>query len=228
MSPPSLAKSPAVLSYLNMRMAVGVLAFIFPFVLILGNIAYSRFGPPGTLPKPLFQISISEYYHTPMRNYLVGTLCAIAVFQICAKGYDLADTIAGHLSGIFAIVTAFAPPTPVDDANPTPLENALGNTHQIVAALMFLTLGYICLVLFRKTSATKKPTRRKLQRNLVYSICGWTMVGCMVVMTSLNIDAVNRFLGPIDPLLTFESIALVAFGTAWLVKGEAILKDQAG
>lgn len=32
--------------------------------------------------------------------------------------------------------------------------------------------------------------------------------------------------GPIPVLFTFESVAVVAFGASWLVKGEFILKDQ--
>jgi hypothetical protein len=91
---------------------------------------------------------------------------------------------------------------------------------------LFLTLAYFCLFLFRKTSALRTPTRHKLMRNTVYAICGWTIIGCIAVMTSLNIPAVSSFLAPINPLFTFESLALLAFGLAWLTKGNGILADD--
>lgn len=34
------------------------------------------------------------------------------------------------------------------------------------------------------------------------------------------------FLEPIRPVFVFETIALWAFGTAWLVKGELVLADK--
>jgi len=98
--------------------------------------------------------------------------------------------------------------------------------HLVSSALLFLTLAYFCLFLFRKTSALRTPTRHKLMRNTVYTICGWTIIGSIVVMTSLNIPAVSHFLAPINPLFDFESLALFAFGMAWLTKGNGFLPDD--
>jgi hypothetical protein len=219
------SSDPAVLSYLSLRKTVGILALALPFALTGGSILLSPLGPTGTWPHPLFQGSISDYYYSPMGNFLVGSLCAIAMFLMCSRGYDLHDEIAGYVACAFALGVAFCPTTP-DRPNPTPLENNLGWAHEIFAALMFLVLAYFCLFLFTKTSPGGNPTPRKLQRNTVYVVCGWIMIGSMVVMTSLHIPVVGKLFQNINMLLIFETVCLLAFGIAWLTKGEAILKDE--
>ena len=52
------------------------------------------------------------------------------------------------------------------------------------------------------------------------------MILSTVVMTSLHIPAVGRLFQHINMLLIFETVCLLAFGVAWLTKGEAILKDE--
>ncbi len=80
MNAQSIREDPAVLSYLALRKAVGIIALALPFALMAGNILLTPLGPTGTWPNPLFQGSISDYYYTPMGNFLVGSLCAIAMF----------------------------------------------------------------------------------------------------------------------------------------------------
>ena len=221
------SKDPAVLSYLSLRKAVGIVALALPFALMAGNIAFTPLGPSGTWPHPLFQGSISDYYYSPVGNVLVGALCAIAMFLMCCRGYDLQDEIAGYLACALALGVAFCPTTP-DKPIPTSLENGLGWAHEICAAMMFLVLSYFCLFLFTKSAPDKNPTRRKKQRNTVYLVCGSIMIFSMVVMTSLHIPVVGHLFRNVDMLLIFETVCLVAFGVAWLTKGEAILKDEVG
>jgi hypothetical protein len=208
-----------------MRMVVGVIATALPFALAVGNMVFGLLGPAGVLPHPIFQPSISAYYYTDLRNVLVGSLCAIAVFNICSVGYDLQDKIAGQLSGVFALGVAFFPTTNPAENDPSPMEQHIGTVHLIFASLMFLTLAYFCLVLFTRTAPGRTPTPRKRQRNIVYLVCGWTIVGSIVVMVSLNIAAIKTLLQCIDPLFCFETVSIIAFGVAWLTKGKAILRD---
>jgi hypothetical protein len=217
--------NPAVLSYNNMRRAVGIIALALPFLLSLGDIFLSLIGPGHALPRPLFESCISNYYYTVTGRFLVGGLCAIAMFLASCQGYDRNDEITGYLACIFALGVAFFPTTD-PSVDPSSFAKAVSNVHLISAALLFLTLAYFCLFLFRKTSAGKRPTRRKLMRNTVYTICGWTIIGSIVVMTSLNIPTVRSFLAPINPLFDFESLALFAFGLAWLTKGNGFLPDN--
>src|SRR5215468_1540580 len=96
--------SPLIISYLGLRKAVGFIGLGLPFVLIFGNQLFPD--------SPWFQYSISDYYYTHMRNVFVGSLCAIGVFLITYRGYDICDRIAGALASVFAIGVALFPTTP--------------------------------------------------------------------------------------------------------------------
>jgi amino acid transporter len=217
--------NPAVLSYYTLRRAVGTIALSLPFALTGGVILLALIGPGHALPQPILQRSISDYYYTPMGNYLVGGLCVIASFLICSRGYDLSDEINGYLAGAFTLGVALFPSVNPRDAEHTRLQIDLQFAHTVFAALMFLALACFCLFLFRRSSPEKRMTRRKRHRNTIYGICGLVIVVCILVMVSLNLKIVARLLQPIDPLLCCESLALMAFGIAWLIKGEGLLKD---
>jgi hypothetical protein len=89
------------------------------------------------LPQPILQRSISDYYYTPVGNYLVGSLAVIAAFVFCSRGYDLSDEITGYLAGASTLGVAILPPV-----NPrggyTQLQVDIGFAHTGFAALMFL------------------------------------------------------------------------------------------
>jgi hypothetical protein len=204
-----------VLSYLDLRKAVGIIGFALPFVLAFGKIL---------LQGPGIQSSISSYYYTDMRNVFVGSLCAIGVFLMSTKGYDLRDEVAGILACVFAIGVALFPTTP--DVGATPQDKHIGTLHLSFAALLFLTLAYFSLFLFTETASGKHPTPRKLQRNIVYRVCGYTILACILLMVVVAIPAVKSLAERLTPVFWLESLAVVAFGVSWLVKGETILKDQ--
>lgn len=204
-----------VISYMTLRKVIGILGLALPFVLSLGEWVIFRKG---------LQSSISSYYHTGMRDVLVGTLFAIGVFLSSYKGPDRKDSIAGDLACIFAIGVALFRTTPDDKGS----LDALGVVHLLCAGLFFLTLTYFSLFLFTKTNPNKTPTRRKLQRNLVYRVCGYTMFACILLMGIYSFlpKAVSALLKPFTPVYWLEALAIIAFGVSWLVKGEAILKDE--
>jgi hypothetical protein len=219
-------RNPAVLSYHAMRRMVGIIALLLPFVLAGGTILISLLGPGHALPDPLLQRSISDYRYTAMGGCSIGSLCAIAAFLMCARGYDLTDEITGYLAGFLTLGVALCPSVNPRDPVHTPLQLELNLVHTVLAALMFLVLAYFCLFLFRKTSPDRRRTRRKRHRDIVYAICGTVILVCDAMMLSLYQGSVARFLSPIHPLLTGESLALIAFGVAWLTKGNGILRDR--
>jgi hypothetical protein len=210
------AKDPVVLSYLALRKAVGAVALGLPFavsipLLILGN--------------HMIESSISGYYYTGMRNLFVGSLCAIGMFMLCCRGYDRKDEVAGMFSALCAVGVAFFPTRPEGDA--TSSQRVEGTVHYIFAALLFSTLAYFCLALFRMSAANKTMTRKKVQRNMVYSACGVVIIasiGVIAVVKLLQFIHVLENVGP--TVFCFETTALLAFGTAWLIKGETFLKDE--
>jgi len=209
--------SSLVISYLGLRKAVGILGTLLPFVLAIG--LFIIFG------KGL-QASLSDYYHTEMRDVFVGTLCAIGVFLLSYRGYERKDDIAGNLAFVFAIGTALFPTTP--EVNPLPSDKVIGVMHFVFAGLFFITLAYFSLGLFTKTDPTKTPTPQKLMRNRVYVVCGYTILAAIALIAIYIVlpSEIQTYFDQIKPVFWLESIAVVAFGISWLVKGEAILQDE--
>lgn len=221
------APAPAVLSYYTLQKTVGIIALSLPFVLAGGTIVESQLRPAHVLPEPVVQRSISDYYYTPARNVLVGSLCAIATILICSRGYELRDEVTGWVAGLATLGVALCPSVnPQTPGRYTTLEWNLGLAHAAFASVMFLALAYFCLVLFRKSAPGRKPTRAKLRRNKLYTVCGVVIMLCNVVMASQLAPSVYRILMPYYPLFCSETLALAAFGVAWLTKGNGILKDR--
>ena len=207
--------SSLVVSYLVLRRAIGIIGLALPFVLALGKIVFEG---PG------IQSSISAYYHTDMRDVLVGSLCAIGVFLMSYRGYERRDEIAGRLGSVFAIGVALIPTAPAVGA--TALENALSAAHFGLAGLFFGTLAYFSIVLFTETAPDAKPTRKKLQRNVIYRVCGYTMLATVGLIGLFTLPSVFPLAERFTPRFWLEALGIVAFGVSWLVKGETILKDQ--
>lgn len=207
---------PLVISYMTLRKAVGGIGIALPFVLVLGDIAF--FHAPG------IQESISRYYYTGMRDVLVGSICAIAVFMISYHGPERTDDISGDLACLFALGVALLPATPLPTEKATDLEKALGAAHYFSAACLFLTLAYFSLVLFRKRAP--QPTLQKLKRNSVYLWCGLIILACIVLTIPVKLLPGNSPFLRLSPVFWLESLAIVAFGVSWLTKGEAILADE--
>jgi len=207
-----------IISYLTLRKMVGFLGIALPFALFLGALIIFREG---------IQNSISSYYYTGMRGVFVGVLWAIGFFLFSYRGYERIDNITGNLGCLFALGVALFPTNP--DVNPTSTEIIIGYVHMAFAALFFASLIFFSLVLFTKTKPQVAPTRRKVQRNLVYRVCGYLMIVCVVLMTlyyMLPKSWIAPFV-PYNPVFWLETLAILSFGISWLVKGEAILKDEA-
>jgi len=218
-------KSSMLISYFTLRKAVGILGIALPVLLLIGSYLIPSCG---NVHK-----SISDYYHTPFRDVFVGILCAVSLFLFAYRGYDWRDNWAGNLGGLFALGVAFFPTTvtcPLDCNIPyEPLFSFASKIHFTSALLFFSVLIYFSLVLFRKSNTTfENFTIQKKKRNLIFKICGYTMVLCV-----LGIGSYFAFIkgdcedSPIKYNVVFwlESIALCAFGISWLTKGELIWKD---
>jgi hypothetical protein len=207
------ARDPLVRSYLELRSAVGWIALGLPPVLLL-----SSWLLPG---RHVIPASISAYYYTPMRNVLEGSLCAIGLFNLSARGYEWRDEAAGMVSALCAFGCAFCPTFPPGGGSP--LQNRMGTLHNYFAELFFITLAIMCLVLFRSTAANRTRTRNKRRRNAVYAACGIVMAICGGFDFVFHRMRPIPHIGPLGSIFCCEMIALEAFGVAWLVKGKTFL-----
>jgi hypothetical protein len=188
---------------------VGWIGILLPFVLLLGNTLL--FGGDPNQP------SISLYYHTPMRDVLVGGLCAVALFLFFYSGYDRLDNTMANITGAFALLVAWFP------ASETGIAGVVNAIHFVAAALFLSCLAIFSLFLFTKGEVN--PTPQKLRRNIVYIICGTVMATCLL---ALLVYFIVKGEGHTSTSFVFwaETVALVAFGISWLTKGGRVYPDR--
>jgi len=206
-------KRSLIISYLTLRKIIGIQGIMLPIVLYLGALIIFQTD---------IQSSISSYYYTGMRGWFVGTLFVMGFFLISYNGYARIDHTAGIAGGVFAVCVALFPTTP--DSAASSHAQLIGYVHLVFAALFFATLIFFSLVLFPKTNKDKKiaPTKRKLQRNIVYKACSYTMCFCISLIVGYSF---LPLLKEYNPVFWLEAIAIVAFGISWLTKGEWIWWD---
>jgi sterol desaturase/sphingolipid hydroxylase (fatty acid hydroxylase superfamily) len=84
----------------------------------------------------------------------------------------------------------------------------------------FFSLSFY-LVYFRFSAFTPQiPTRQKVMRNKIYTLCGAAMFAAFITIGILaSMNKASSIFWP-------EAVAVIAFAAAWLVKGQTILKDR--
>ena len=214
-------------SFYRVRQALGLLGLMLPVLLILG----------GAMSLGGVEPSISDYYHTILRDIFVGTMSAIGLFLIAYPGHRrrvgerMSDDFVTTIAGVAAFGVAFFPNEGRFDPEAGETISALtqavlGNraaalAHYASATVFLLALAYICLVKFARTA---RPMRRR-----VYRVCGWTILAATV---GVVIASVFKIAGPDGPqavvirfqiVLWLEVAAVWAFSIAWLTKGRADL-----
>jgi hypothetical protein len=218
--------SPDVISYKELRIAIGVIGVALPILLAVGGVIIRLNGWSAVW----FQPSMSAYYYTGMGNVFVGSLCAIGVFMGSYRGYETKDRIAGWIACVCAIGVALFPENQLGFTYPRLI---IGYFHYFFAATLFVMLSYFCISLFTKTKSVKTMTPQKKWRNTVYRICGWTIRLCIVAMGVNKLwEFINGSASSIDPgsgfqlIFCLEALAVWMFGISWLVKAEVVLADQ--
>ncbi|MFJ7216829.1 DUF998 domain-containing protein [Amycolatopsis sp. NPDC098790] len=189
-------------SYLFLRRAIGLIGLALPFVLILGK----QLVDGGDLAG-----SLSAYYYTDLRNVFVGAMCAAGVFLLAYYGHDFADNVASSVAGLGAIGLALFPTTPDHDV--TAWDRTSGVLHLVFAAVFFLSLAYFCLRLFPHDG--EQPPGA----GVVYRVCGVVILAALVLIA---LTSWLRLVPEVHPALWLESVAVEAFGVAWLLKGQTL------
>ena len=200
-------------THLTLRKNLGILGIGLPILLIVGN---------------NFELkeSISHFYYSRMIVVFTGILGAFGLFLFSYRGYDVttekvSDNILTNLAGLLAIITALVPTAcyqlgcaelvPNGHSNST-----IGTIHLIAAAGFLIIMGWMSY--FRFTMGDKTdPVKKK--RNRLYRICGIGLWGSLLLIAigfvlDVNLTGIDVFIG--------ETAALIFFGVAWLVKGEAL------
>ena len=210
---PEPARTPVV-SYLTLRRAVGVTGLGLPVVLLAGGWAA---GVP-------VQDDVSSYYHTPLRDLFVGTLCGAAAFLFCYRGEGRAENWTADAGCAAALAVAFFP---IDADSSPPYQRTLtGLVHTLAGGAFFLTLACYSLVHFpRGGGEDGEPDEKIRRRNFVYRTSGAVILLATPAMGAylfLLPDGVRAACDRWNALFWLESAAAWAFAAAWLTKGRAL------
>ncbi|GGL64000.1 hypothetical protein [Wenxinia marina] len=210
-----------VISYYRVRQALGWLGLSLPVLLIAG----------GVLSVGGVEPSISDYYHTVLRDVFVGVMTSIAIFLIAYPGHRsgvgefISDDKMTTLAGLAAFGVAFLPNEKAGVFETESVSQLMMGVRaaaigHYTCALIFLSaLTWICL---RKFTRTAKPWRRR-----IYRACGWTIAAMTVgvlVTSAVRVGGVAPFDRVVEDwmlILWCEAIAVWAFSLAWLTKGRA-------
>jgi len=230
MSEPNNAADSLLIHYQVLRRTIGWLGILFPVIMVLGSLFAGESG---------MRLSISQYYHSPMGDLFVGILCAQGVFLFAYRGYKydpnhvghnffirISDNTAGNIAAIGAIGTALFPTIECEVSGCGSSTSAI--LHWIFSGLFFLILSYICLFLFVQTGDVA-PTVQKQKRNRIYRFCGTIMLLAIAgaVIKGLLPGEMEAVIDAYNPIFWLETVAILAFGFSWFVKGEAIYADMA-
>ena len=216
---------PRIITFNELRRMVGWLGILLPFMLAIMLFV---------LASCSIQDSISQYYYTRMGSYLTGTLCAVGLFLFAYKGYPGEnDGKYCNFAAVCALGVAFIPmqlnPTDVPSQNCivffTKGEYLWRYLHYVFAVLLFCTMAFLCYFKFTLTTPGEKVAKpsKKYTRNQLFKLCGIIIFSSIVLLAIYKIIVSINHDYKVNTLTFFlESIMLIAFGTAWLVKGKGV------
>lgn len=217
---------------------VGLTAILLPPAVILVD---------WYAPFPCFRDSLSHYYYSQRAGVIfvmtlafIGTL--LASYRAEARSVRNLATVAGLAGLIVAVFPTEGPGCTVDQFNARifgvveagspivafrtafQLFPGVGMVHYGAAIILFAIMFYFCAVVFRRPGKKDRDPDTgalravKIARNRIYLACA-LVIGAAMVVIGLS------FMPSFSPLfsqrvvLYGEWAALMAFGTAWLVKG---------
>jgi hypothetical protein len=194
--------------------------------------------------------SLSGYYYSHMRDVFVGGMWAAGVFLFFYRGHDWIDRWATNLAGLFALGIALFPTT--GPANSFLQTNSCGpvtaialqrSPHGAVIGIVHLAclcalMAMIALMAWRFTrqysdgeidamtdedKEIELTPRLKTRNNRIYWACvaAIAVAGAFAVIQEFAFSQAVKNDAPW--LLYAETLAFLAFGTAWFVKGRALL-----
>ncbi len=209
-------------SYLFMRAIIGFIGVSLPILLVLGDNLLKTGGP-------MLRASLSTYYYSGMRDFLVASLAAAAFFLIAYKIFERRlSNLLSVIAGLAALTTAFFPtnrPPGVATAL-TPLQEKLGETtvvhvHFIAAGIAIVSLAVITFF-FGVQEGRRSPQRVGRRARLTPTFWRWfhwILAAVILLSVAFAAYADMKHIFTSYSLLIGETVSLEAFGLSWLVKG---------
>jgi hypothetical protein len=200
-----------VASFLLLRKVIGWIGTLLPVVLVAGEAIVS------SAPLP---ISLSDYYYTPMRNIMVGSLCVLGVFLLV---YDVGvrlDHWVTNAAGLGVLGVALLPGSP-EVAHLTTTEEVVGNLHVVFASIAFLAFSVTTWRFVRADSDGPDGTAPSAGSCVFYRACSLVMLA-FIILSGVAILTPVSFQDDTKILFIFEALASMTFGLSFLVKGRGL------
>lgn len=238
-----IAENKLIVSYLTLRRLIGWLGVTLPVVIYLGNwLIFTHRVGSCLMPSSNVPYSLSGYYYTHMRGLFTGTFSALGVFLVAYNGYDLRDQLTSTAAGLAAIGIAIFPTKRPDNFltaqggtcgpriqvlyNASPDQSWIALGHNISLIVLLSALFVMALLFTKKGSESEQAAKndqernRKKRNNSIYrfSAAGIAAGGLGAIVQAFLPASVQA---RTPWLFWFEFVAIIAFGVAWFVKGEA-------
>lgn len=251
MSERSIEENELIISYMYLRKIVGWIGSLLPIALIVGGLL----SVTASLPESMSGYYYTQMRNVFVGA--LCALGIFLVGYAGYDDLDRWITNVAGVGAIGVAFLPTKPPacavgsricSPPSVAHLSVSQQFVGDVHLFFAAVTFIALGVMALrfakseetpagqvniVWLRHELGFAKPrddrrSRRKRIRNIVYRVCGITILSC-VVLAGLS-HVVPMPVGTRWPLLfSFEALAVFAFGLSWFVKGQTllpVLKDR--
>jgi hypothetical protein len=223
---PSSGEGRYVRSFLVMRLIIGGLGVLLPFLLVFAD----RWWFGG---DPFPRGSMSIYYYSGMREFFTVAIGTIAFFllayKITEKNLDNILSFFAGLAGMLIPIFPTGPPslTPKPPhplpPPPTPLQDALHETTKAIhfsASGVFIVLLGLMAIMFgiregQRTNRNDDPHFGPGFWRAFHFTCAFAILAACVWI----VFTVVIFDGPYWSLLVGEGVSAAAFGASWLAKG---------
>lgn len=215
----SSSTEPFMKTYFSVRQALGFISIIFPLFLVAG----------GLITDGQILPSISDYYFSSMRDFVVGALVAIGIFLMAYRGELPAtatwkDNALGVAAGSAAIGLALFPNKPHGVGIETFVHVIMDDQISVILHFMssFVFLTSLTLYCLRKFCREDSP-----ELHPIYRACGFAIVTAGVVATLASIARAFDWFGwrivieNWNLIFWLEAAGIWAFCIAWLVKGKS-------
>ena len=214
-------------TYFFLRLSLGIIAALLPLILWLGGRIILN------IPA---QTSISAYYHTDMRDFLVGALFALGLALLIYKGFSFAEDWLLNIAGILIICVAFFPMNPASvlkcfppcDAQCISYSGILDRTaeglikagiHGICALIFFIAIGCVCIFCSRRTLHLIPEQRIRRTYRIIYQILGAAMIIIPLLTASLLRLSPHSGIACEDRTIFWtETTGVWVFAVFWLLK----------
>ena len=204
-----------------LRQLIGVLGMALPLILVIFS--------PECERQPLE--SISHYYYTRAGDFFTVILSMIGVFLLFyTRGFWLST-----VAGISILLVVFFPTSPLTSACSIvdiPANVVRQNFHFASAAVFLVILALMTIFYFPRQDAEDRVMGHEVPYKRLYvgagiimllalSVLGFRVL-CALYLTEM--DAWAAFHDHYNLTFWMETVALEAFGLAWLVKGRSTVK----